>query len=440
MIDTALDVYRDQFPGFAESAGPALGPLRRRAFDRFLELGFPTTRHEEWRFTNVAPIADTPFRLATPQDSTVTAADLAGCTLDRGWPRLVFVNGRYTPSLSTAGTGPGHVTATSLAEELARDPRSVERHLGGDAAYRDHSFVALNTAFMSDGAFVVVPRNTVVEQPIDLLYVSAGTADPIASHPRTIIIAEPGSQVTIIERYVGLGESVTFTNAVTEIIVGESATVDHYKIGREAETAFHVGTTLIRQSRDSRVSSHAVTIGGGLVRNNITTVLDGEGGHCTLNGLYLMHGRQHVDNHLRVEHASPHCDSREFFKGILNDRSRAVFSGRIVVHKDAQKTDAKQTNMNLLLSEDARVDTKPQLEILADDVKCTHGATIGQIDDDAVFYLCSRGIPPETARAVLVYAFAAESLDQVRPEPLRRRLRETLFDLLPQGQQLREAM
>ncbi len=333
MIDTALDIYRDQFTGIAASAEPVLLPLRRKAFDRFLEMGFPTNRDEEWRCTNVAPIASTPFRVATPDDASVTARDLAGRTFENtGWPRLVFVNGHYAESLSTLGPDLGRVTATSLAAVLAGDPQLAERHLGGHAAYHDDPFTALNTAFMTDGAFVLVPRGTVLEPPIDLLYVSTGTADPIVSHPRTVIVVEDGSQATVIERYVGLGESVTFTNAVTEIVAGENTTIDHYKVGREAETAFHVGSTLIHQARDSKVSSHTVTIGGRLVRNNITAVLAGEGGHCSLNGLYLMSGKQHVDNHLRVEHVSPHCDSREFFKGILNDLSRAVFCGRILVH------------------------------------------------------------------------------------------------------------
>ena len=260
------------------------------------------------------------------------------------------------------------------------------------------------------------------------------------SHPRGLIVAEAGCRVTVIESYVGSGDGAQFTNAVTEIVAGKNAVVDHYKIVREPDQAYHVGTTHIHLGRDSSVSSHVVTLSGALVRNDVIAELDGEGALCTLNGLYITRDRSHVDNHLRVEHIKPHCDSREYYKGILDGHSRAVFTGRINVRENAQKTDAKQTNMNLLLSEDAQIDTNPQLEIFADDVKCTHGATIGQMDEDAIFYLQSRGIPEDDARGVLLLAFAQESVDQVRPEPLRSRLQDAVRDLLGQGRVLREAI
>ena len=292
---------------------------------------------------------------------------------------------------------------------------------------------------MEDGAYVHIPKGVYLEQPIHLVFVSTADAGPVVSHPRNLIVAETGSQATIIESYLGLGDGVYFTNAVTEIVVGENAVIDHYKVGREAQQAYHVGTTQIYQDRSSNASSHAVTIGGAIVRNDINTLLDGEGAQCTLNGLYLVSGRQHVDNHLRVEHAKPHCDSREFFKGVLDGHGKAVFTGRIIVRKDAQKTDAKQTNMNLLLSKHAQVDTKPQLEIFADDVKCTHGATIGQIDENAMFYLRSRGLSEPAARSLLVFAFASEAIDRIRPQLLRAQLRQMLFDRLPEGHRLQDA-
>ncbi|MCH8151752.1 MAG: Fe-S cluster assembly protein SufD [Planctomycetes bacterium] len=415
-------------------------PIRKKAIERFAQLGFPTTRDEDWRFTNVAPIARTAFGAATRDGEAVEAQQLATSALMQAdWPRLVFVNGHVAPQLSSVGELSGGVRLESLAAVAHADPEALQQHLARHADYQDHPFTALNTAFMEDGAYVHIPKGVYLEQPIHLVFVSTADAGPVVSHPRNLIVAENGSQATIIESYLGLGDGVYFTNAVTEIVVGENAVIDHYKVGREAQQAYHVGTTQIHQDRSSNASSHAITIGGALVRNDINTVLDGEGAQCTLNGLYLVSGRQHVDNHLRVEHAKPHCDSREFFKGVLDGHGKAVFTGRIIVRKDAQKTDAKQTNMNLLLSDHAQVDTKPQLEIFANDVKCTHGATIGQIDENAMFYLRSRGLSEPAARGLLVYAFASEAIDRIQPQLLRSQLRQRLFDWLPEGHRLQDA-
>ncbi len=436
-------VYKADFARLGESAvTPELVTIRRRALDRFLALGFPTTRNEEWRFTNVAPIARTRFRLAGGDGARIDDRVLNGETLDPGWPRLAFTNARATPACSSARDRQDSLVIEPLAERLAGEPRALPADLARHASFDEEAFTALNTAFLDDGAYVVIPRNLVFEDPIHLIFVSTagGNGDATVSHPRTLIVVEPGSQATIIESYVGLADGVYLTNAVTEIVVGEDAVIDHYKIVREEPRSYHVGATQIHLSRNSTLSSHTISIGGALVRNNITAVLDGEGAQCTLNGLYVTCGREHVDNHLRVEHAKPHCDSREFFKGVLDDNSRGVFTGRIIVHPDAQKTDAKQTNMNLLLAQGARVDTKPQLEIFANDVKCTHGATIGQLDDEAIFYLRSRGLAEETARGVLIHAFAGESVEKIRPQPLRRQLQRILLERLPHGQLLPEAV
>jgi Fe-S cluster assembly protein SufD len=423
----------------APEKSSSLDTLRRAAMERFAALGFPTTRLEDWKFTSVAPIASTAFRRATPDGAAISERDLAGETFaDEGWPRLVFVNGHYARRLSSGAGAAARIE--SLGEVLARDPTLVETRLAGGPGIDKHAFTALNAAHLQDGAFIHVPRAAVLDQPIHLLFVTLPGADPIACHPRNVIVLEEGSQATIIETWLGLGEGTYFTNAVTQVAVGDNAVLDHYKVGREGPGGLHVGTTHLRSGRDTTIASYTATLGGRLVRNDITAVLDGPGGHCTLNGLYVGGGRQHIDNHLRVEHVRPHCDSREFFKGILDGHAHGVFSGRIVVHKDAQKTDAKQTNMNLLLSADAQIDTKPQLEIFADDVKCTHGATIGQVDDDAVFYLAARGIDLAAARAMLIFAFAGESLDRVKPLPLRRRLRSEVLGRLPQGERLREAL
>jgi Fe-S cluster assembly protein SufD len=433
----AQNRYVESFAAFeAEAAGKGqswLRPIRRAAIARFAELGFPTTREEDWRFTNVAPIAQTAFTLAgegrDPARQDLEPFEFPGVT----WPQLVFVNGRYAPGLSRLAPLPEGVTVSSLAHALTTSREIVEGHLAQYADYHNDAFTALNTAFMEDGAFVHIPRGTVLETPIHVLYVSTATPAPTLSHPRNLIVAGDNSQATVVEDYVSLGGEVYFSNGVTEVVAGGSAVLSHYLIERESVRAFNVSTLRVQQGRSSSVTSHSVLVGGALVRNNVHPVLAGEGGDCLINGLFMATGRQHMDNYMRVEHASPHCDSRQFYHGILDGASRGVFHGRIVVHKDAQKTDAKQTNRNLLLSEDAQIDTKPQLEIYADDVKCTHGATIGQINEEAVFYLRSRGIAKNAARALLLFAFADECLRRMKVEPVRRHLEGLVARWLPPG-------
>ena len=411
--------------------------LRAQAMARFAELGFPTLRHEDWRYTNVARIAKTEFRSALDCGVDLDERAIVAETFpETQFHRLVFVNGVFARDMSSLQGLPKGVQIASLAETLRENPSWVETHLARYASYEDYAFTALNTALMEDGAFVYVPKGVIVEQPIHLLYIMTPDTEPVVAHPRSLIIADEASQLTIIESYVGLGEGVYFTNAVTEISIGEGAVVDHYKVQRESTQAYHVGTTQLYQRRSSTVSSHTISIGAEIARNDINAVLDGDGCDCTLNGLYVPAGTQHVDNNLRVEHRKPHGNSREHFKGILDDSARGVFTGRIIVYKDAQKTDAKQTNRNLLLSDNASVDTKPQLEILADDVKCTHGATIGQLDVEALFYLRARGIGADAARSLLVFAFANESLEKIKPQPVRAQIQQILLERLPQGDQL----
>jgi Fe-S cluster assembly protein SufD len=344
---------------------------------------------------------------------------------------LVLVNGRIAPELSRLPAGAG-VRAGGLAAALREGGSGLEQHLAHYAEPADSSLVALNTAFLADGAYIHIPRRCVLEEPVQVVHVSVPGELPMAVHPRTLVLVEQEAQVSIVESYLGWGGAY-LTNAVTELVVREHAVVRHYKVTREAPGTFHLGTLQIHQEGQTDVLSHCLTLGGGLLRHNIGSALTGAGGHCRLLGLYLAGGDQHVDNHLRVEHVAPHCDSREVFKGILDGQARAVFTGRIVVHRGAQKTDAKQTNKNLMLSGTAQVNTKPQLEIHADDVKCTHGATIGQIDREALFYLRSRGMAEAAARSLLVYAFAGESLSEIAHEPLRRRLGQELAARLPQG-------
>lgn len=391
---------------------PWLKKLREDAFARFCDKGFPPTKDEDWRFTNVAGIARTEFRPAGK--AKVAGSDAAEWIADGAAAELVFVNGRYAPELSVLAGLPKGVTAASLREQIEKHPESLEKHLGRYASTERDAFVSLNTAFLGDGAYVHVARGVVVEHPIVLLYLTTAEDEPTMTQPRNLIVAEDASQVAVVEDYVSVGgESVAFSNAVTELVAGDDAHAEHFLIEREDVKAYNVSTLRIQQGRSANVTSHSVLLGGGLVRNNVHPVLAGEGGECLINGLFLGTGRQHLDNYMHVEHAAPHCGSRQFYNGILDGQAHGVFHGRIVVHKNAQKTDAKQTNRNLLLNDDAQIDTKPQLEIYADDVKCTHGATIGQIEENALFYLRSRGISEAEARRLLLLAFAEECVERM---------------------------
>jgi Fe-S cluster assembly protein SufD len=402
---------------------PWLSELRRNAAVRFAESGFPTTRQEEWRFTNVAPIAASTFRLSRPGTNGITAGKLGEFVFsDTDCCNLVFVNGFYSTDLSTPGAMPKGVRAMSLAAALQAEPRKVERHLAHCAGCKDNPFVALNTAYMLDGGFIYLPQETVLKKVIHLLFITTSEAQAAVTHPRNLIVAGGGSEVSIVESYIGPQGGTYFTNAVTEIFAEEGSRVEHYKLQRESDDAFHIASLHVTQDENTDVSSHAISIGGRLTRNDIKAVMNGEGGELSLNGLYVTKGHQHVDNHTSIDHAKPHCNSREIFKGILDDHSSGVFTGKILVRKDAQKTNARQTNKNLLLSQDALVNTTPQLEIFADDVKCTHGATIGRLSDESLFYLRSRGIGEVAARALLTYAFASDIVSTVKIKPLQCQL------------------
>ena len=414
-----IETYLEQFTEFQKrSEGPAplwLRKLREDAFALFCEKGFPTTHDEDWRFTNVAALARTPFALP-PKDATTPPTDSAL----QAWRmkdvafELVFVDGQFARELSILTSRPG-VYVSSLREAFTNRPEALQSHLGRYLDIRRDQFCALNTAFAEDGAYVHIGRGAVLEAPIRLLFVSTASDVPIMVHPRNLLVFEDESQAAVIEEYVSLGSGAMVCNSATELIAGESATVSHYMIEREHREAFNISTLRIQQERSANIASHSLLLGGGLVRNNVHPVLAGEGGECLINGLFVGDGQQHLDNYMHVEHASPHCSSRQFYNGILDGRAHGVFHGRIVVHKNAQKTDAKQTNRNLLLSDGAQIDTKPQLEIYADDVKCTHGATIGQIEETALFYLRSRGIDEISARKILLLAFASECLERMKP-------------------------
>jgi len=434
----AFERFQQELPA---SEPEAVRTLRLRGLERFISLGFPTQHQEAWRLTNVSPIARGTF--VRPSATTAPKPeDIAPWTFDAA-ARLVFVDGRFVPGLSHRDGLPAEVFAGSLAEALDRTPGEVEPFLGklGTLAKvaDTNPFVALNTAFLRDGAFLKVPRGVVIREPIHLLFLSSGEEGrTTVSFPRNLIVAGEASQVTVVETYTGTG--AYFTCPVTELVSGPGAVVDHYKVQRESREAFHVAAFQVLAERNSAPSSHSISIGGGLVRNDVNAVLAGEGIDCILNGLYLAEGKQHVDNHMRVEHAAAHCSSHELYKGVLDGKARAVFDGLIFVHKGAQKTDAKQSNRNLLLSADAIANSNPRLEIFADDVKCTHGSTVGQLDDDAVFYLRSRGIGMEAARSLLTYAFASDVVGRIKVDAVRHDLEELLFARLPQGEVVRQAV
>jgi Fe-S cluster assembly protein SufD len=395
-VSAELDVYLSSFAeGEKQQEQPWLRRLRQAAMDRFAELGFPTYDLEDWKFTSVAPIAKVPFQPAQPAAGDSVRAKLAELPLaDFGCPRLVFVNGYFSQELSWLHALPAGIRVSSLAAALQESSGApvLEEHLSRYARYDNHAFVALNTAFLRDGAFIEIPKGVVAGKPIHLLFVTTAAGRPAVAHPRNLILVARDAQASFIESYVSLSDQVHFTNAVTEIVAGENAVVEHYRIQQESPRAFHIATVQIYQDRSSSFTSHNISLGAAIARNDVNTVLDAEGAECALNGLYMVDGVRHVDNHTSLDHAKPHCASREVYKGILDGKAMAVFNGKIIVRKDAQKTDAKQTNKNLLLSPDATINTKPQLEIYADDVKCTHGATIGQLGEELIFYLRSRGI------------------------------------------------
>jgi Fe-S cluster assembly protein SufD len=403
--------------------------IRSEAIDRFAARGFPGPKDEAWRYTSVAPIARGGFALPrVVREDVLTPEQFERLTFEP-WAcsHLVFVNGRFAPGLSSLLDLPRGVRVGSLQQALASQRERVEPHLGRHADGAQHPFVALNTAFLQDGAYLEVPRGVVVEEPIHLLFISTPNGGPSMSHPRTLVIAGERSQVALVESYAGFGEARYFTNAVTEVVVGDGARVEHTKLQRESLGAYHVATLQFDLGRGAALTSHSISLGGALARNDLNVVLGAEGGDCTLNGLYVVEGRQHVDNHTLIDHARPHGTSRELYKGVLDGQARGVFDGTVVVRKDAQKTDARQENRNLLISEEALVDSKPTLMIHADDVKCSHAATIGQLDDNALFYVRSRGVGEAAARNLLTRAFVSDIIHRVGIEPVRAGLECLLF-------------
>jgi len=402
-----------------------LEKIRKGALARFEAVGFPLTKTEAWRFTNVKPIAAIEWQAADGSNADDALGLVKKFTFGRdAIVELVFVNGQFRGELSRMGKLPSGVTAQSLAEAVSDHPELVQKHLAKQALVEANPFVALNTGLVADGAFIHLPAGTTVDQPIHILLISTGGKKPVAAHPRVLVIAEEGVRATVVESYVGAEGQTYFTNAVTEIVCGPDSHIDHCRLQQESTAAFHVSTMQVDLGREATFVSHACSIGARLSRNDLNCVMNGEGAYATLNGVVLIGGEQHCDNHTLLHHARANCPSHELYKHVLDGKSTAVFKGQIFVEREAQKTDSKQTSKTLLLSDDAYMNSQPALEIYADDVKCTHGSTTGPVDEDKIFYLRTRGVGLEAARHLLTYAFAADVTRRIKVESVRRRIED----------------
>jgi Fe-S cluster assembly protein SufD len=428
--------YRTQFEAFEKTLNgeskSALHALRREAMELFDIIGFPTNRNEEWRFTNVGPIAKSQFAPVLKYSSAGVTKSLVDRSALNTAHRLVFVNGHFSEEYSSIASLPTGVKCGSLASAVrASDPTAIA-FLGQQIKIDETPFVSLNTAFLQDGAFIYVPDGVTLDDSIQLLFI-ASEKKPILISPRNLVVIGKRSRVSIVESYCSVDVSSYLTNAVTEIVVGDESIVEHDKLQDEFLQAFHVAMIFAGLGAKAQFTSNSIALGGSIVRNNVNVLLNAGRSECTLNGLSLGTGEQVIDNHTAIDHAMPNCSSHELYKAILDGKSRGIFNGKIFVRPDAQKTDAKQTNKSLLLSDEATVDTKPQLEIFADDVKCTHGATVGQLDAEQVFYLRSRGIDEVAAKDILTFAFAGDVVNRVHVEPLRRQLESLIRVRLDQG-------
>ncbi|MHB1241741.1 MAG: Fe-S cluster assembly protein SufD [Gammaproteobacteria bacterium] len=427
---------QQEFPG---NRSEWVRAARAAALARFERLGFPGVRDEEWKYTNVGVIERHAYTPAPRAAAGIDVAALRPLLFDGlECDRLVFVDGHFAPTLSAVGKLPAGVTVGSLAAALEQDPDAVREFLGAQTRVDNNGFAALNAAFMSDGAYLYLPPGAVLGRPVHVIHVSTAAQDDVVTHVRNLLVAQADSQATVLETYAGLHDAAYLSNVQTEVVLGANAALEHYKLQQESDKARHVAATCIHQHRGSRYANYFISAGGRLVRNEIRPTLDGEGSECTLYGLCVLGGRQHVDNHTVVDHARPQTTSREYYKSVLEGHARSVFSGKVIVHPDAQHTDAQQTNHNLLLSDDAEADTRPQLEIYADDVKCAHGATVGQLDEEALYYLKARGIDDAAARNLLVYAFANDILNRLKIQPVRERLEQVLTTRLLHGRRIED--
>ena len=424
------DWYISNFEAFENSLDGnremPLHDIRKQAISRFSELEFPTQKNEAWKYTNIKPILRQNYTLAGDVANIRENAIREFKFEEMRDNVLVFVNGHYAADLSRIKADQANLTVSDLAEALAKHPEIVNQHLARYAKYDDEIFTALNTAFANDGTFIFLRDNVTVEHPIHILHVSDAGDDSFHSHPRNLIVVGKQSQVSMVESHHYISESNYFNNSVTEIVVGDSAKVEHIKIQDESEKSYHISTCQVIQEENSIYTSINIDLGGAIVRNNLNLLLNGDYCETNLYGFCMGHGRQHIDNSTLMDHAKPNCNSNELYKTILDDKAKGVFNGKVLVRQDAQKTNAFQSNKTLLLTDEASMNSKPQLEIFADDVKCSHGATIGQLDDEALFYLRTRGISEEKANAMLRFAFALDVLDNIRIESVRQKLNKMI--------------
>lgn len=439
MSQAAVDHYLSEHSRLQENQAGWLQEQRRDALDVLNQQGFPSTRHEAWKYTDVRALLKHRFVVAESLAEGLEQDKLESLRFsDLECHELVFVNGHYSPALSTPGDIAEGVTIAALSSADSGLRKAVETKLNADSRIEKHGFAALNTAFITDGAIVQVPANVEVELPIHLIFFTDSEESALISHPRNLFLLGANARATVIESYGGMNDRDYCTNTISEVSTAEGAHLEHYKLQQEGNRAFHIAYLHANCAKDSRVESHSISLGGLLVRNDIDTELSGTGAHIDLNGLYLTDDEQHVDNHTRVDHLVANTSSDETYRGVLNGNSRAVFNGKVVVHKDAQQTDANQSNANLLLSDNAEIDTKPELEIYADDVKCSHGATVGQLDENMLFYLRSRAVDANTARSLLTFAFADEVIKRIKFEPVRDRLEYTVAGRLPDASLIKE--
>lgn len=437
-VNEAVRPYAEGFKAIEhERAGdtPAwLANLRHDAFSRFAKHGFPSEREEDWKYTSTRPLEKRAFSQATATSTPVAASNIAAVLLqEMPAHTLVFVNGRHAPVFSTVSSQTSGLRISNLGQALEQNADELQPYLMPESLWADDAFTALNTAFLQDGIVIGIDAKVRLDRPLQLLFVSTQQTPHLACHPRILVWLGHDAHAILVETYFGLEGAGNFTNSFTQITLAEGAQLEHLRLQRESQEDFHVSRVHITQQRDSRYLSHTLNLGGHWVRNDLNTRLEAPRAEAVFNGLYTVNGRQHVDNHTRIDHLAPDTRSDELYRGIINDQGRAVFNGKVVVAKHAVKTDASQTNNNLLLSRQGEIDTKPELEIYADDVKCSHGATIGQLDEQALFYLRSRGLDMETARGLLIGAFAVTVLDRITAPELRAFARRQLVTMLPQS-------
>lgn len=440
---STVDHYKELFSRTsAELVGNNVDWLksgREEALSEFSETGFPTTRDEDWKYTRINQIEKKDWQFSGKTCVGLDPEDLDAYVFERKNSHvLVFVNGWFQPQLSTKHELPEGVKLASLAAQIADNADELKPHLG-KVARNNNGFMALNTAFSNDGIYLHVAQNVTLDKPVQLVFIATHQSDPVFTNTRNLVVIERGADAQVVETYGFIGgEPENFTNAITEAVVAEGARLYHYIAQRESEKSYHVGTVSATVAKDGHFEQSAIATGGRLMRTDINVALTEPGAHSTLNGLYLPHKRQHMDYHTFVDHVAPYCTSEEVYRGVLDDAGRAVFNGKVLVREGAVQTNADQSNKNLLLSKQAEIDTKPQLEIYNDDVKCSHGATIGQLDDLHIFYLRSRGLDEDQARSMLTYAFANEVVNRINLEPLRERMSMAILDRMPGGEELKK--